>query len=41
MEIGAIQMQIGRRVQEIRSLRERITTLETTLGVKPTAADKK
>ncbi len=39
MEIGGIQMQIGRRVQEIRALRERIAKLEEGLGLK--AADGK
>lgn len=34
MEIGSIQMQIGRRVQEVRKLRERIASLEETLGLK-------
>ncbi len=41
MEIGAIQMQIGRRVQEMRTLRERVSALETTLGLKPPADEKK
>ncbi len=41
MEIGAIQMQIGRRVQEMRTLRDRIATLETSLGLKPPANEKK
>ena len=40
-EIGAIQMQIGRRVQETRTLRERITKLEETLGLKPVEPLKK
>ena len=33
MEIGGIQMQIGRRVQEMRSLREQIAKLENELGL--------
>ena len=40
-EIGGIQMQIGRRVQEMRTLRERIAKLEETLGLKPADAAKK
>ena len=40
-EIGGIQMQIGRRVQEIRTLRERIAKLEETLGLKAVDAEKK
>ena len=40
-EIGGIQMQIGRRVQEIRTLRERIAKLEETLGLKPAGAENK
>ncbi len=33
LEIGAVQMRIGRRVQEMRTLRERITRLEAELGL--------
>ena len=33
MEIGGIQMQMSRRTQEMRKLRERIATLEETLGL--------
>ena len=39
-EIGGIQMQIGRRVQEMRNLRERIAKLEETLGLTPEAGKK-
>ena len=35
MEIGSIQMQMARRGQEQRSLREQIGKLETELGVAP------
>jgi uncharacterized caspase-like protein len=41
MEIGAVQMQMARRGQEMKSLREKITTLEAELGITgsvPTAA---
>ena len=40
-EIGGIQMQIGRRVQEVRTMRERIATLEAALGLPPDAPEKK
>ena len=40
MEIGQIQMRIGRRVQEMRKLRERIAELEQDLGLPPQAAKK-
>jgi hypothetical protein len=33
MEIGGIQMQIARRGQEMKSLREQITKLEADLGI--------
>jgi hypothetical protein len=35
MEIGAIQMQIARRGQEQRQLREQIAKLEADLGLAP------
>ena len=43
MEIGKIQMQMVRRGQEQKKLREQIATLETKLGLPPqsTARDAK
>lgn len=38
MEIGAIQMQMARRGQEMKSLREQIAKLETDLGLAPQPA---
>jgi hypothetical protein len=38
MEIGSIQMQMARRGQEQRQLREQITKLEAELGLTPVAA---
>ena len=40
-EVGGIQMQIGRRVQEMRAMRERIAALEAGLGLKPDVPEKK
>ncbi len=40
MEIGKIQMRIGRRVQEMKKLRERIAELEKDLGLPAQAARK-
>jgi hypothetical protein len=37
MEIGSIQMQMVRRGQEMRQLREQIAKLETELGLAPPA----